>query len=165
MSDAIAKLFRSLTHGVYVIGVNDGERHNAFTAAWLCQVAFDPLLLALSVNPGHSSWKILKAAGRFSVNVLGSEQIELAAHFGKPAAGLDKLASVPWHYSARRMPILDDALAWLECAYSHETEAGDHVVVIARVIAGEVIKPDAIPLGYRETGDLDGSSGLYPESF
>lgn len=165
MSGTIAKLFRSLTHGVYVIGVNDGDHHNAFTAAWLSQVSFNPLLLALSVNPRHSSWEILKTSGRFSVNVLTTEQLELAAHFGRPAARQDKLASIPWRYSPGRTPILEDALAWLECAYSHETEAGDHVVVIARVIAGEVLKPDAIPLGYRETGDLDGSSRLYPESF
>lgn len=165
MSDALARLFRTLTHGVYVIGVHDGERHNAFTAAWLSQVSFDPPLLALSVNPLHASFKILKTSGRFSVNVLGSDRLDLAAHFGKPLAGTDKLASVSWRFSSARMPILDDALAWFDCASSHYAEAGDHVLVIARVSAGELLKPNAIPLSYRETGDLDGSSRLYPERF
>ncbi len=165
MSGGIAKLFRSLTHGVYVVGVNDGDHQNGFTAAWLSQVSFAPLLLALSVNPRHSSWKMLKTAGRFSVNVLDNTQSELAAHFGKPSANRDKLGTVAWRYSPGRMPVLDGAVAWLECASRHETEAGDHVVVIAEIVAGELLKPDAIPLSYRETGDLDGSSRLYPESF
>ena len=55
MTSSIAALFRTLTQGVYVIGVAHGEERNAFTAAWVMQVSFDPLLLALSINPGHSS--------------------------------------------------------------------------------------------------------------
>jgi flavin reductase (DIM6/NTAB) family NADH-FMN oxidoreductase RutF len=44
-------LFQRLTQGVYVVGVAHEEARNAFTAAWVMQVSFDPLLLALSVNP------------------------------------------------------------------------------------------------------------------
>ena len=45
MSAAIADLFQRLTQGVYVVGVAHGEVRNAFTAAWVMQVSFDPLLL------------------------------------------------------------------------------------------------------------------------
>ena len=51
MSGSIAALFQRLTQGVYVVGVAHGEARNAFTAAWVMQVSFDPLLLALSINP------------------------------------------------------------------------------------------------------------------
>ena len=54
MSGSIAALFQRLTQGVYVVGVAYGELRNAFTAAWVMQVSFDPLLLALSINPRHS---------------------------------------------------------------------------------------------------------------
>ena len=50
-----------------MVGVAHGEVRNAFTAAWVMQVSFDPLLLALSINPHHSSYGLLKegrAAGR-----------------------------------------------------------------------------------------------------
>ena len=47
MTSSIAALFRTLTQGVYVIGVARGEERNVFTAAWVMQVSFDPLLLAL----------------------------------------------------------------------------------------------------------------------
>jgi flavin reductase (DIM6/NTAB) family NADH-FMN oxidoreductase RutF len=49
---------------------------NAFTAAWVMQVSFDPLLLALSINPHHSSYGLLKEARAFSVNVLEAELVE-----------------------------------------------------------------------------------------
>jgi len=44
MSDSLAALFQRLTQGVYVVGVAYGEARNAFTAAWVMQVSFNPLL-------------------------------------------------------------------------------------------------------------------------
>ena len=44
MSDSIAALFQRLTQGVYVVGVAHADVRNAFTAAWVMQVSFDPLL-------------------------------------------------------------------------------------------------------------------------
>ncbi|MEY3881120.1 MAG: hypothetical protein RIQ94_1916 [Pseudomonadota bacterium] len=53
MSENIEALFKQISHGVYVIGVTDGTYQNAFTAAWVMQVSFNPLLLAISINPEH----------------------------------------------------------------------------------------------------------------
>jgi len=46
MGGSVAALFQRLTQGVYVVGVAHGQVRNAFTAAWVMQVSFDPLLLA-----------------------------------------------------------------------------------------------------------------------
>jgi flavin reductase (DIM6/NTAB) family NADH-FMN oxidoreductase RutF len=77
------------------VGVAHGQVRNAFTAAWVMQVSFDPLLLALSVNPHHSSYRLLKESRAFSVNVLKKDQLELAARYGRPA-GPDKLVLKDW---------------------------------------------------------------------
>ena len=91
MSDSIAALFQRLTQGVYVVGVAHGEVRNAFTAAWVMQVSFEPLLLALSINPHNSSYRLLQDGRAFSVNVLKRGQLDLAEHYGRPARA-DKLA-------------------------------------------------------------------------
>ena len=65
------------------------------------QASFDPLLLALSVNPQHSSYGLLKQGQAFSVNVLKKGQLELAAHFGGPARA-DKLALTEWAMARTR---------------------------------------------------------------
>src|SRR5262245_29255487 len=93
MSESIAALFKTLTQGVYVIGVANGEERNAFTAAWVMQVSFDPVLFALSINPQHSSYRLLKEAG--TVNVLRRGQPDLAARFGDPARE-DTLSEREW---------------------------------------------------------------------
>jgi flavin reductase (DIM6/NTAB) family NADH-FMN oxidoreductase RutF len=161
----LADLFRRLTAGVYVVGVADGERRNAFTAAWLMQVSFDPLLLALSVNPGHASFPLLVGGGGFAVSVLSRDQLDLARHFGtRSGRETDKLAGVSWRAGRTGAPILAGAVAYLECRLTGRIPAGDHEIVIARPTAGEILLPDAIPLTYADTGDLDGSREMYPPS-
>ena len=75
MSQSMADLFKSITTGVHVIGVADGEIRNAFTAAWVMQVSFRPLMIALSISPSHKSHGLLVAGRHFSVNVLDQRQM------------------------------------------------------------------------------------------
>ncbi|MGZ4958018.1 MAG: flavin reductase family protein [Methylomonas sp.] len=164
MSQAMAELFRRITSGVYVVGVAAQESRNAFTAAWIQPVSFQPLLLALSINPKHSSYRLLKEGGVFSVNVLRCDQIALASHFGGPNQ-IDKLAAVAWHPGKTGAPLLDDILARFECEMTGEFSAGDHVLILGRVLDGTLLQPEAEPLTYRETDDMDGASMIFPDSF
>lgn len=164
MSASIAALFQRLTQGVYVVGVGDNEARNAFTAAWVMQVSFDPLLLALSINPHHSSYELLRQGRAFSVNVLRKGQLEVAAHFGQPAAA-GKLTATEWTTGRTGVPLLREALAWFECELVDEHPAGDHVLVLGRVIDGKLLDANAEPMTYRETGAMDGAATLYPDTF
>lgn len=164
MSESLAGLFSRLTTGVYVVGVAAGERRNAFTAAWIMQASFDPLILALSINPAHSSYGLLKQGGAFSVNVLKKGELELAAHFGGPASA-QKLASVAWTPGRTGVPLLQQALAWFECQVVAEHPAGDHVLVLGKVIGGRLLDSKAEPMLYRDTGAMDGAAPLFPENF
>jgi flavin reductase (DIM6/NTAB) family NADH-FMN oxidoreductase RutF len=165
MSD-IAELFHRLTFGVYVIGVAEGDRRDVFTAAWVMQTSFDPLLLALSVNPGNASWPILRSGRGFTVNVLRRGQLDLARRFGtRSGRDEDKLAGVRWRPGRMGAPILEEALAYFECDLEQSLEAGDHELVLGRVMGGRILAPGAEPMTYAETGAMDGSSTLYPDRF
>ena len=159
-------VFRRLTTAVYVIGVAHARQTNAFTAAWLMQVAFDPLLVALSVNTTNASYPLLEASGAFVVNVLREHQLELAKHFGT-LSGRDgnKLDGVRWRAGQFGAPVLSEAAAFLECRVTSRVQAGDHAVVIAEVVDGAVLEEDATPMRYDETGEMDGSAELYPATF
>jgi len=156
-----ADLLARLTTGVYVVGVAHAEKRNAFTAAWVTQVSFWPTLVALSVNPDHASYPLLLAGRVFTLNVLQRGQLALARRFGTRSVR-DKLAGVRWHPGVTGAPILDDAAASVECRLLQSVRTGDHELVIGEVVAGAIAVPDAVPMLYAETGDLDGSSELYP---
>jgi flavin reductase (DIM6/NTAB) family NADH-FMN oxidoreductase RutF len=160
-----AELFRRLTYGVYVVGVAAGDQRDAFTAAWVMQTSFDPLLLALSINPENASHPLLHAGGGFTVNVLKQDQQELARRLGtRSGRDEDKLAGIRWRPGTTGAPVLEDALAYFDCEVSGRVQAGDHELVLGRVMDGKILDSRAIPMAYSDTGDMDGSSALYPKT-
>jgi flavin reductase (DIM6/NTAB) family NADH-FMN oxidoreductase RutF len=162
----LSDLFHRLTAGVYVVGVAAGDRRDAFTAAWVMQVSFEPLFLGLSINPHNASYELLHAGRGFTVNVLKQGQLDLARRFGtRSGRDEDKLAGVRWRAGRTGAPILDQALAYFDCKLEDRLRAADHELVLGRVVAGEILDHEAAPLSYAETGDMDGSAELYPNRF
>lgn len=154
MSKDIARLFNTLTHGVYVIGVADGQNVNAFTAACVMLASFDPPHLAVAVNAHHSSYRTLKSSGTFSVNVLKSGQMDFAENFAGSASA-EKMAFTSWTTARTGAPLLRDALSWFECRVAGELLAGSHTLVLGRVINGALLDSETAPLNYREVTSLD----------
>jgi flavin reductase (DIM6/NTAB) family NADH-FMN oxidoreductase RutF len=164
----IVTLFHTLTTGVYVVGVSDGAVRDAFTAASITQVSYQPLLLSLAINPEHASYKLLLAGKGWTVSVLRRDQIEWARRFGiQSPQGVDKMQGVKWESAGSGAPFLKEALAYFECRLVAEHAAGDHRIVLGQVVAGAVLMPEsnAKPLVYADTGNLDQSAPLYPTSF
>ena len=162
----VCALFRKITQGVYVIGVSHGSNRDAFTAACVVQASFNPLLLALSVNPRNASYPLLRESQSFAINVLKQGQLDLARRFGTTSGrDVDKFAGIAWHPATSGAPILDDALAYFDCRLAGSLAAGDHELLLGRVVDGAIMDADAEPMTYAETGDMDGSSAFYPERF
>ena len=90
--------------------------------------------------------------------------VRLAAHYGRPA-GPDKLALTEWRTGRSGVPLLLESLAWIECQLVGEHPAGDHVLVLGKVIDGKLLDSKAEPMAYRETGTMDGASALFPDVF
>lgn len=152
-------LFKLINHGVYVIGVADGERRNAFTAAWVMQVSFKPPLLAISINPHHYSFQLMQASGICSVNVLDQHQLLIAEHFGRSDIA-DKMSGFSWQTKTTGAPILTSSLAYFDCEVSHYTEAGDHQIAVCHVLSAAKLNQGQ-PLLYAQTGNMDGSQAHY----
>jgi len=159
MIENASALFNRITHGVYVIAVANGKEQNAFTAAWVMQVSFDPPMVAFSINPKHYSYQLLKAGSVCTVNVLGQDHLAIAAHFGSPGVK-EKMLTYPWQTGKTAAPVLSDALVYFDCKLSHMTDAGDHKVAVCEVIDAAELN-SGWPLLYWQTGAMDGSDVLY----
>ena len=147
-------VLRLFTYGLYAIGVRREDEANAFTANWLTQVSFDPLLLALSVGREAWSWPLLEETGVFTINVLASGQRELAGQLGRSRHKVgDKLAALAWQPAPMTgCPVLhQDALAYAECWAVDIHPAGDSWLVVAEVINVVPLRPGE-PLTMKEAG-------------
>lgn len=94
-------------------------------------VSLDPPIVAYLPTRQSYTYARLRTAGHFCVNVLASDQRELCARFA--TRGEDKFAGVAWTPAPSGAPILDGAVAWIDCEATDELDGGDHVIVLGRV--------------------------------
>jgi len=102
------------------------------TVGSFTSVSLDPPLVAFLPDQGSSSWRALRESGdRFCVNVLdaGQEDVCRAVAVRKQ----DKFADIAWHPAPSGLPIIDGAVAWMDCVTEQVHEAGDHHIVVGRV--------------------------------
>ncbi len=135
---------RKIPHGVYILGAKLGEQLNAFTATWLTQVSFTPPLLAVGIRRDSHSFLMVEKERVFSVNFLGKQQKAVAEHFVKPATVIgEKLKDIRYRLGKTGTPILEDAIAYVECEVREIANAhGDHAIVIGEVVEAGVPKDE-----------------------
>jgi 3-hydroxy-9,10-secoandrosta-1,3,5(10)-triene-9,17-dione monooxygenase reductase component len=104
-----------------------------FACQSFAAVSLEPPLVLFCPGRASRSWPVIERAGRFGVNVLSHAQAEVSAAFG--ASRPDKFETTAWTPSPDGVPILGGALAWVEATVQAVHEAGDHYVVIGRVVA------------------------------
>lgn len=94
-------------------------------------VSLDPPLVAFYPQRGSGSFARLREASAFCINILADDQEELCRNFASRSS--DKFSGVRWRPSPSGAPLLEDAIAWLECSFHGITEAGDHFIVTGAV--------------------------------
>ncbi|HVA02172.1 MAG TPA: flavin reductase family protein [Acidimicrobiales bacterium] len=117
--------------GVTIVTAMEGDEPVGFTCQAFTALSLDPPLVALAPGKNSTSWPRIAAAGSFCVNILAEDQEALSRDFA--ISGGDKFTGVGWHPAANGAPVLDGALAWVECDLELAHEAGDHELVIGRV--------------------------------
>lgn len=137
-SSAIRKVTDLLTHGVYIIGVKCGSRTNGMTAAWVNQVSNQPPMISVAIGKSHYTSELIPKAKSFSVNILSSDQVEVARKCGFVSGrNQNKLREEEFTYKVTGAPILSNCTAYLDCKLYHQIEVGDHILFIGIVIKAD----------------------------
>jgi flavin reductase (DIM6/NTAB) family NADH-FMN oxidoreductase RutF len=127
---------RQLTGGVSVITAGRGKDISGMTVTSVSSLSVDPPALIVSVNRGASSWPLLKRYGFFGVSILTSDQIDVAERFaGKDGLkGAERFVGVEWFTRVSGVPLLQGALAAIDCEVEEIVERHSHAIVIGRVL-------------------------------
>jgi flavin reductase (DIM6/NTAB) family NADH-FMN oxidoreductase RutF/pimeloyl-ACP methyl ester carboxylesterase len=131
---ALRRAFGAFATGVTVVttaqedGVPRGFTANSFTS-----VSLDPPLVLVCLAKTASSYPVFSNAAGFAVNVLAESQRDVSGLFASKAA--DKFDRVAWRRSAGGRPVIEGAAAWLDCVMHEVVDAGDHAILIGRVVA------------------------------
>ena len=139
---------RFVPHNVAVIAVDHDGNRMGVTVSSLVSLSLDPPLVGISIGKQASLYELLRAAGSFSISLLGDGQEDLAQRFdaGRPPI-------VHWDGVATRRgrfaPLIEGALGWIEARVVAEHDAGDHTFFVCEVVAVER-GPAASALMYRD---------------
>ena len=110
-----------------VDGVASGMTIQSFTS-----VSLDPPLVAFVPSKESESWTEMKESDSFCVNILAVDQQDLCMTMASKDE--DKFDGVDWSAGETGSPVLTGSLAWLECRTESVHDAGDHDIVVGRVV-------------------------------
>lgn len=118
--------------GVVVItGVAPDGCPVGLTAQSFSALSLDPALVMVCPSRTSATWPLIGQGAAFAINVLGSHQQELSRTFAR--SGVDKFSGTLWHRGPHGMPLLDGAIAHIECAIEAVYPGGDHYIAVGRV--------------------------------
>ncbi len=143
---AAARRFRDVlgrfASGVTVVTAISGGEPVGLTCQSFSSVSLNPPLVVFIPSKTSRAWPMIQRSGRFCVNFLADGQAELSNRMA--SRGVDKFAGVSWTPSEQTgSPILGGTLGYVDCQIQSAHEAGDHYVVIGRVLDLGVPAPEA----------------------
>jgi flavin reductase (DIM6/NTAB) family NADH-FMN oxidoreductase RutF len=143
-----AELMAALASGVAVITTRAGDgAPKGLTTTAVCSASADPPLLLTCIDRNSRTLPALREAEAFVVNFMRTGQEDVCRKFASKRD--DKFDDVGWDETDGGLPVLrDHVIAWTECRTIAEYDAGDHVILLGHIEAGEVPEGEWGPLVY-----------------
>jgi flavin reductase (DIM6/NTAB) family NADH-FMN oxidoreductase RutF len=139
-TDEIEHQFRSvmrrLPGGVSIITAGRGDEITGMTVTSLTSLSAAPPRLLVSINRQASSFALIERHRLFGVNILGSDQQEVAGRFSNGTLkGKQRFEGISWFSGSAGVPLLPNALATLECRVEEIIERHSHGIVVGSLLS------------------------------
>lgn len=135
---------RKFASGITIVTVAHGGELHGMTASSFASVSLSPPLVLVCLEKSSKTRSLVLEAGHFAANILGDHQESVARSFSE--SGPKPFGDLKHRPGQQGAPLLDGAIAWIECSVWRVMEAGDHDVVVGEVEACDT-RPGA-PLVY-----------------
>jgi len=130
--DEFRRVLSHFATGVTIVTTRDTDgRPTGLTVSAFCSVSLDPPQVLVCVDHKSQSYPALRDRDRFAVNFLGERHEDVSRRFA--TTRLDKFDGVPHKLSSHGVPLLEGALAQLECRTVSRHVEGDHTILVALV--------------------------------
>lgn len=138
--DRTAQAVGRVVGSLCVLAAKRSELTSAMLASWVTQASFNPPGLTIAVAKDRAVESLTHTGDKFVLNIL-KEGMNVRRHFLKPfAPGEDRFAGLDTQEAENGCPIINDALAYLECTVKSRMDCGDHWLIYALVDNGKVIQ-------------------------
>lgn len=144
--------------GVTIVTCHVDGVHYAMTCNSFTSISLDPPLVMVSASQKGRFHEHFLASDTWAVSVLAKGQGDIARHFANSARDRRRqFETVPHRVSEHSgAPLIEGALAWLDCRTVQVVPAGDHTIVLGAVLGAEVLGAGVTaPLTYFRGGFVD----------
>lgn len=132
--------------GIFIVTARQAHDETGMLGSWVQQAGFEPPMITVAVKKGRYITDWLAEGSYFVVNILSEDEKQMLAHFGKGfAQGEPAFEELVIHRSAQGVPVLSEALGYLECKVTARMESGDHILIVAEVKDG-VLQNEGRPM-------------------
>jgi flavin reductase (DIM6/NTAB) family NADH-FMN oxidoreductase RutF len=133
--------------GIFVLTVGTGNRATGMLSSWVMQAGFEPPMVSVAVKLGRHVCDWLSAGEPFVLNLVGESQSSFLKHFAKGfAPGEAAFDGLDITHCARGVPILKDALGYMECEPVRHVDSSDHRIFLAKVVRGKMQDAETGPM-------------------
>lgn len=136
----------TMPSGLYVVGSRAGTEYNLMTLNWATQVSFDPKLVGISVERSALTHRLITDGGAFTLNIVSREDRAIVRKFVKPVEvdlAARTLNGFSFSEALTGAPILDQAVAYLECRTREHLDVGDHTFFVGEVVDARFLQDEA----------------------
>ncbi|MGP8246285.1 MAG: flavin reductase family protein [Bryobacteraceae bacterium] len=136
-SDLFRQACGRFPNGVTIATVTDsGGAPHGLTVSSFSSLSLDPPLVLICLGHAVTVIDRFRAAGYFGLSVLAENQQSISERFAR--RGHNRFTGVPWHSGEFGVPLIDGCLAAMECAVDRRVSAGDHDILIGRMLRAHV---------------------------
>jgi flavin reductase (DIM6/NTAB) family NADH-FMN oxidoreductase RutF len=129
--------------GVAIAGAVDAEgTPHGLTVSSFTSVSLSPPLVLICLGHEVTSIDVFREASHFGISLLREDQCEISERFARK--GEDRFDGLEWRRGETGVPLLEGALATMECAVRQRIAAGDHDIFVGEMVRAEV--GDGTPL-------------------
>ncbi|MCB9451957.1 MAG: flavin reductase family protein [Anaerolineaceae bacterium] len=155
-AEAMRHIMRLWATGVTVVTTASGERRHGLTVSSFTSVSVEPALILVCLHKGVEALDIIDESGAFAVSLLSEDQARLSNQFagvGDLPEGADRFHGVAITTAETGVPILADAIAWMDCTVHAVHDGGTNMIVVGEVVAADrKADAEALPLIYFNRG-------------
>jgi flavin reductase (DIM6/NTAB) family NADH-FMN oxidoreductase RutF len=128
---------REFASGVAIVAAGRDETRSGCTATSLCSLSMDPPTLIVCLALRSATLATIRAEGVFGLSILAGQHAELAERFagGGGLHGAARFAGCDWTHLTTGAPLLQQAVALIDCEVEEAIERHTHAIVIGRVVA------------------------------
>jgi len=145
--DAIGQGLAMIPSGVFVLAARQDGQTRAMLASFVQQTGFKPPTLVVAVGRDRAIRRVIESSGRFALSILGTDSKASLKRFwkGAPEDG-DPFEGLATRTVSSGIPIVEDAVGYLECTLRQTIELGDHCLYVGEVTGGGSLSAGSQPM-------------------